>query len=230
MSRSLDPIFDWEMTEIEAKVYKVAVLWEKLTQKYLPGYMSAGKLPKKSDPRKSNLFRHCWKMVRETRGLLEEKDYQNYLIAQIIIIKAHKGYIAANAMCGDKAWVRWKVWEHLYKKKIAEKNIDAPEIDRKAVNPKIIKGIAKTKKFLFEHFKNQPTLDDIMKLAKSKLLFYVQSGKISYYYIVLSPWIKQTIVDMNSYFHVDLKIYEDHLDDAVKHFFNKEFNYEFEFM
>src|SRR5687767_4365124 len=104
-----DAIFQWKMTPDETEVYNLAVVYEREYKKIF-GEDTDGQsvrrnsIPKKGDPRKSNLFRHCWKLRRETRGLLESHEYKNYIHANLVIIRINKGHVEPNCICGDKAW------------------------------------------------------------------------------------------------------------------------------
>ena len=127
-----DAIFQWDMSPAEAEVYKLALVYEEEFLNTFKDHMDGlvrrkNSLPKRGDPRKSNLFRHCWKLRRETKGLLEPHQYRLYIRAnQTILLMNHKKgdkkgkvHVEPNAICGEKAWIRWKVYERWYNTKAA---------------------------------------------------------------------------------------------------------------
>jgi hypothetical protein len=103
-----EKIKKWGMSSAEIKAYKLAVIWEDLTQKMFPDVKLA-KLPKRGDPRKGSLFKYCWKLQRELNGIIEEKEYRLYITGNLVILKNNNGRIDPNAICGEKAWKRWKI-------------------------------------------------------------------------------------------------------------------------
>lgn len=159
-----DAIFQWNMTSQEAEVFAIACLYDQEFRKQF-GSETDGQtvrrntIPKRKDPRKSDLFFKCWRLRRETRGLLELSEYKNYIHANLLILKLHKAYVAPNAICGDKAWIRYKVWKRKFEQKLSEAGACAPPPNIDTINPKIIAQIDKTKKFLFEKCDGQPTLE-----------------------------------------------------------------------
>jgi hypothetical protein len=180
-----DPIFQWKMNAAEAAAYKLAVIWEQQTKKYFPDEKIT-RLPKKSDPRKSNLYRYCWKLVRETRGLLKPEEYKLYIIAQLQIIKKFKGRVEPNCLVGEKAWIRWRVWKRMFDRKMAEqKNI---EVNPPPADSSVVKDLDKTKLFLYEKCGGVPTPEKLQELTKGgKLYNWIDAGKISKVYLILSP-------------------------------------------
>lgn len=220
-------IFDFQMSEQEARVYKLAVIWEEETKKLFPGEQLA-RIPPKSDPRKCTLFKHCWKLARETRGLLQEHEYKLYIMGNLQILKANKGRVAPNVLCGDKAWVRWLVWKKMYDKKVAEINQTEPPPEM-AVPPKVQKEISFTKKFLFEKFDGEPTLEKLQASFKNgKIRVWIGSGKVSLYYIVLSPWVQTTIdlKQMEKDYGFDASLYQKNVTESILQYFRNEFAHE----
>lgn len=144
----LDAVFQWKMTPVEAEVFKLACVWVRETSKMFPRE-DIPKLPVKGDPRKSYLFKHCWRFHREVRGLLKPDDVPLYIHAQLFAMKAYKGRVDPNILCGDKAWLRWKLWKRAYDEKVAEReNLPPPPQIRNI--PLVAKELILTKKFLFE--------------------------------------------------------------------------------
>lgn len=222
-----DAIFEWKMTEQEGETYKLAITWEEQTKKVCPECKLA-KLPKRSDPRKSNLFRQCWKLLRETRGLLKPNEYKMYIIANIQIIVANNGRLEPNALCGEKAWIRWKVWKRLYDRKVLVKQGEAAP-PKLVIDPKVIKDLDCTKKFLFEKCDGEPTLSKIKTFFDKGKMSIWAGGKISYFYLVLSPWVASFMnpQELGKNLGFDPKVYEQKVSDDVRKLFQIEYDYEF---
>src|ERR1700692_2918490 len=83
----LEKIITWKLSEDETKAYKLALLWTKLLNKHLPEHSDRQMRLSRGNPRKSFIFKICWKLMRETRGILKEEDYEAYLMAQIFALK-----------------------------------------------------------------------------------------------------------------------------------------------
>lgn len=190
-----DTIFQWKMTSTEAEVLNLAVCYEREYRKLFTEIADGqdirrNSLPKKSDPRKSNLFRHCWKMRRETRGLLESHEYKLYILGNLTILKLQKAHVEPNGICGDKAWIRYKVWKRHYDQKVSDIAATAPPPSISTTNPKIIYQIDKTKKFLFERCEGQPTFEKIKSFVDNGIFkLWVATGKVSQFYVVLSSFM-----------------------------------------
>jgi hypothetical protein len=222
-------IIDFQMNEHESKAYKLAVIWEEETKKMFPEEKLA-RLPQKSDPRKCTLFKYCWKLMRETRGLLKDQEYKLYIMGNLQILRANRGRIEPNALCGDKAWIRWLVWKKMYDKKVAEINQATmpPELN---IPPQVQKEISCTKRFLFEKFEGEPTIEKLQTtIDRGNIRMWVKSGKISMYYLVLSPWIDKTIgLDkMEKDYGFDASVYKSKMTPSILDYFKNEFKHEYQ--
>lgn len=221
-------IFDYNMTEDEAKAYKMALIWESETKKMFPGE-SFTKLPAKSDPRKCTLYRYCWKMCRETRGLLKDEEYKLYIIGNLQILRVNKGRIEPNALCGDKAWLRWLVWKRMYEKKLSQMNQTEPPPEAN-LPAKVIKEISCTKRFLFEKSDGDPSIEKLKSfMDRGSLRVWIGSTKISLYYVILSPWIKKLVgvEKLEADYGFDANLYREKITDDVRRYFQNEFKHEF---
>lgn len=227
-----DAIFEWGMTPIEVEAYKLACLYE---QEFLKLYKGSddldgqgyrrNTLPKRGDPRKSNLYRYCWKLRRETRGLLTPEQYQTYVVANLTILQMNNAHVEPNAICGDKAWVRWKLWDRWMREKLAEKSAVVTPI--KGANPKILKDIDKTKKFLFEKCEGKPTYEKIKGFLDSGFFkMWVASGKVSPYYVIMSSYTKEHIQDLSQTCSFDPRLLQEKATKEVRAYFKEEFAHE----
>lgn len=223
----MQAIFEWSMSPDEAKAFRVACIWEEQCKKIFPGQRLA-KLPDKGDPRKCNLFKHCWKLIRETRGLIDESNYKDYINSNLNILKIHNARVEPNGICGDKAWVRFQVWKRLVEKAALKVMADTPPREL-VVNPKIMKELDCTKRFLFEKFDGQPTFDKTKIVAHDgKLKYWVSSSKVSHYYLLLSPWIKKmdALEKLAKGIGFDVTVYQTNVNEDLTEFFNREFKHE----
>ena len=222
-------ISHWHMTEIEAKAYKIARIWTIQVLRIFPDLTIYSKLPKSGDPRKSYVFKFCWKLVCLTRGLLQENEYKLYVIANLQILKVHKGHVDINALCGDKAWYRWLVWKRHFEIKSQQMAGDRL-LEEKQVDKKFFKEVGLTKKFLFEKCDGEPTLEKLQSFFSTpKMKMWVGASKVTPYYLILSPWVA-TVCDKTKLldkFQIDAGVYEQKLDEAAVKHFRKEFGHEF---
>lgn len=229
-----DTIFQYDMTLDEAEVYSLAVLYQsEFLKTFKPEEIDGqairrNTLPKRSDPRKSNLFRHCWKLRRETRGLLEADEYRPYILANLVILKANQAHIEPNAICGNKAWIRWKIWKRWHDRKLAELASLPPPPSISETDPKIIREIDRTKKFLFERCEGQPTKQKIQQFVEQGIFkIWVITGKVSQFYVSLSPFIlsKDNLMKECS---IDPNLISEMITEQVRRYFATEFKHEFQ--
>lgn len=231
----LEAILNWNMTPAEGEAFQLTIYYEQVFRELFGTEIDGqtyrrNSLPKKGDPRKSVLFRHCWKMRRETRGLLELHEYKNYIHANLFIIKINNGQVLPNCVCGDKAWIRYKVWKRKYDQKMADVSATTPLPSVSTTNPKIIAEIDRTKKFLFERCDGEVTLEKIGNFIKKGLFkLWIASGKVSAYYVALSPFVANSC-DISQLFSVcmsSLSVVQEKLTPEVRNYFRHEYHFEF---
>lgn len=231
----LSAIVEWNMSDDEAFVYKIACIYEREFLKMFNGGKSdfdgqtfkRNTLPKRGDPRKSYLFKYCWKLRRETRGLLESDQYHPYIYANFSIIKMNKGHIEPNCICGDKAWARWKLHQRWVREKMEEKASVAPRPSG-ASDQKICMALDTTKKFLFEKCEGKPTEEKIKDfLEKGFFKFWVMTGKVATYYCVLSPFLSESVNKIAESCSFDPPLVRQRITDGVRNYFKEEFEHEF---
>ena len=195
--QELKPILKYSMNDLEAKAFKIGLLWEKLVAQELPGERFTRH--KKGDPRKGSLFRHCYKLARETNGLLEDHEYKLYILAQLHVLKNLKdstgihAMVDCNCLVGDKAWVRWKMWKKHYEREALQPPT-ADEVEVSEVESRVIAELQRTRKFLQVQFKGNPTVEQYQKLAVDlTLVRWLTLGKMSPYYGLLSPLLHKAL-------------------------------------
>lgn len=221
MEWNLDPIFEYNMNPEETLAYKLGLLWMALTDKIFPDYRHSSNFPKKGDPRKSSLFKYCYKLARETKGLMELKDYKLYIAAQLQILKSIEignthPLISPACLVGDKAWIRWKVWKRKYDNIGKSKNLEEAGL-AKANFDDVKKELDKTKKFLDSKFGT--LTEETFKLKYKEIERNIALGTISGFYAALSPWVAQycKLGDL------DLEFFRN-VDSQTLEYFNKLFN------
>jgi hypothetical protein len=232
---SLEPIFDYKMTEQEAKAFKVCLIWMKMCQKILPDYKYS-RLPKDGDPRKCHLFKIAWKLLRETKGVLEEADLVHYIRAQLEILKGIKRpngshvLIDPVCLCGEKAWVRWKIWRRKYEVAKREQN-QQREVEERTPLFKIAQDLDRTKTFLSRFYNPSPSKSDVVDMVKTNnLRRWVVLGKVSPYYVLMSPFCRAAFQDLKiaEYFSaIDLAIYVKDITPETQAEFRTKFPQEF---
>lgn len=213
----LELILKYKMNDMEAKAYKLCLLYEELCLKEFPNERHI-KLSKKTDPRKTTIFKYCYKLLRETKGLFNEKDYYLYILAQFQVLKLVKegdihALIEPQILVGDKAWKRWKIWKKIYEKKMNSLNT-AEELGIVTSESKIKIQLNNTHKFLKKN--NCLTLEEI-KNRSSDIDRWISNGQISPYYVILSPLFSKIKMDL------DKSLYSPSITPGIEEFFKKEF-------
>jgi hypothetical protein len=219
----LEAIIEYNMPEQHAKAFKIALMWEKHVNVVFPKYR-ATKLPKKGDPRNGTLFRHCLKLVRETTGIIPDNEYELYVEAQLLIFKAISNngavlLVEPHILSGKPAWRRWKLWKRRYdlRENTTQPMDHTPLV---AQEEKVIAALKKTKEFLLKEYKGLPTQEQFHNnLIDGTLVRFITLGKISPYYVLLTPLISREFIDKLKF---DLSIYENDITDNVKYFFRNE--------
>lgn len=219
MEYNLDPIFEYNMNEEEALAYKVGLLWMDISYKVFPNYKHISGFSKKGDPRKSSLFKYSYKLIRETKGLIDIKDYKLYIAAQLHMLKAIEignthPLIGPWCFVGKKAWTRWRIWKQKYDNIGKSKTLKEVGLDKNNFE-EVKNELDKTKKFLDSKFGN--LTEDVFILKAKEIERYISLGMISGFYAVASPLVakycKLGDIDLNYYI----------LDDKGKNYFNEIF-------
>lgn len=221
-SNLLALIIDYQMTRTEAKAWKIAILYIYLVRQHFPDYKHYQVC--KGDPRRSHLFRHCYKLIRE--GRLQDKEYRPYISAQLQILKhidcgGSHPLISPNCLVGEKAWNRWLVWKKKFHKTSHIKSKE--EADVNVSSKKIINDLIATKQYLISKF-TELTEENIINSLKNRNLFkWTVLGFVSPYYLALSPLVNSWGGDLLESFAIDLSMYKANLTQEVRDFFSNEF-------
>jgi len=214
----------YKMTAEEEKAYKITLCWHDSLRKLFPDMASGRK--QKGDPRKSLVFKYCFKLQRETKDKLSEDEYHLYVFAQLDILKRinidnnEKPLININCLAGEKAWKRWKLWKYRYdalvkQKKSGIKNVNAPI---SISTEKVILGLKNTYEFLNKKLgKDYGFKEYKEKISNNDFKMWIILQKISPYYLILSNYFEKCkdLIDLNK-INIDLNIYKVSISDKTK--------------
>jgi len=188
----LEAIEKYNMDEMEANACRLAVMWLDQSRKTFPDYRHSKM--RKGDPRKSLIFKICYKLARESNGIIEKNEYSLYIRAQLDVLKyVNEGkltpLIDPNCLVGEKAWRRWNLWKKRYD---SFKNKPKDAVVTGIGYQKALEGIEKTKEFLVKTFGINLTFDKFKESYINNNIFrWINLGKISPYYLAMSPFIKK---------------------------------------
>lgn len=225
----LAPILEYQMTPLEAKAYKIGLLWEKLATKEFPNY-SIMRFRRDGDPRKSALFKYAYKLARETDGVVPDREYRLYITAQLQVLKGIRKdeihpLIVPNCLVGRKAWHRWRMWKSRWDKQMSKAQ-NSEDIDVNDTFSRIEAELKKTRKFLDKQLPESWTCENIEYSYKNKdMLRWVALGRVSPFYVLLSKCLSEVLghKDREGEFGVDLSVYKRSLTPSVEKAFKEIF-------
>jgi hypothetical protein len=135
IDKQLQLILEWKdpvWTQDMVLAFRLGQIYMELEKKYFPTE-SRAKYPKKGDPRTSELFRLCYKMVNDNKDKLKPQEYRLFMQAQLSILKNIKAgpasqlFYGPRCLIGDPAWGRWVVWSKYAKaQKVVESSSPEP--------------------------------------------------------------------------------------------------------
>lgn len=207
----------YKMDNIEKSAYRILLYWLEKSRKYFPN-LNHGKL-KKGDPRKSWIFKICFKLIRETAGLLDPENYELYVQAQLEVLKLlskkHFVNVDASILVGEKAWRRWRLWKTRY-----DTVMNKPNQVSFVVSPgtsKALKGLQDTFDFFNKRLNKIPTLEELKGFhASGDLFLWINFGKVSPYYLTISPFCQEIITEEEiKRLKFDPEIYKPCIDQEV---------------
>lgn len=237
MSEDLEAIFTYKMDGLQAMAYKIALMWQELCRKEFPDYRHGyGSSLPKGDPRKSYLFKICLKLVYETQGMVEPKDYRLYIVAQLQTLKSIRNeqgihaLIEPGCLVGDKAWKRWIGWKIDFERR-KDGRLSENLMRVNAVSPNlIILELGRTKKFFTEDFPIKANQDIIESCVRERLIRkWLSYKKISPYWAVMSPWMRHSLKKYPpaDALGLDLGVYSPACTEDIIKRFREIFDYEF---
>lgn len=225
--RDLEPIIRYRMDQVETKAYKIALMWQDECRREIPSEPYA-KISPGADPRKSLLFKYCFKLARETSGIVPDKDIQLYIRAQIQVLKSiNDGKVHAlidpHCLVGDKAWKRWKFWKSRYDKAISKPS-SSPAGQIRQSEGKAKSDIESTLALLA----GRGCTDASSFMARSpEIAGWIKAGELSGFYAALSPWVRRFVGDPSS-LDFDYHYYRASTTPQIERFFRERFAHEFD--
>lgn len=224
-SVNFDAAVYFGMDELEGRAYRVLTCWLERSRKMFPKV--AKTRMRKGDPRKSTLFKYAYTLVRKTQGLLDEDEYDLYVRAQLEILRViakhqeHPPVVDISCLCGEKAWRRWKLWKRKYDTKAKAIEGNAPT----APKDKVCFCLDRTKEWFVSAFGEMPDYDRFQETITNKNLFrWINQGKISPYYLVVSPYIARSFPQgMKEAADLDLEVYRPSITAEIEEYFRELF-------
>lgn len=229
MNTCLSVMAEYEMTPEEATAYKLCCIYHDTVLDTFPNYRHY-RMPR-GDPRKTSLFKYCYKLIQETQDKLKPQEYILYIKAQMDVLKAitKQGdlpLIQPACLVGEKAWTRWLMWKKRYeikKRKFQESKV-TPQIDQ------IKADLATTKGFLDQVLKGLGKEKVKGALDSHDMLLWVGRGQVSPYYFLLSPvvqdWLKSKKIEHLPPIQLDLDYYRKNITQEIIDHFGEQFAYE----
>lgn len=225
--KELEPIIRYKMDALESKAYKIALIWEEECRRELRGE-SFVRLKTNSDPRKSLLFKYCFKMARELKGIIKDSEIPLYIRAQIQVLKSIRdgdvhALVEPQCLVGDKAWRRWKMWKYKYDKKMSSPLV-SDDLRISMSEGKARAEIRSSFEFLSLMGCDQ---FEALESRKEDIHRWLKNGDLSCFYALLSPWIRKMFGEGEE-FEFDRLYYRASTTPALEEFFRETFNHEFE--
>ena len=222
MSDGLESILQYRMNEMEAKAYKISLMWEQITKQELPDYRHE-RVGSKGDPRKTSLFRYCYKLVTETKEQIPDNQYKLYVLAQIQMMKVLSNgnmhaLVTPAILVGEKAWVRWQIWKNKFERFCKNRQQSEQEKENKF---HVVAAIRGSHNFLLDKLGKVNEVTISQAIDDKRLLRWVNTEKISPYYILLCPHIQKRLNGDQSICNFDLDVYKSSITNEIEEEFKK---------
>lgn len=175
----------------EIKALMIYYFWNYYFLKLFPNIIER-KINNDSDPRSSYLYKYCYKLQKETNGILDEKDYKDYVYCQLKFLKNYREksnktiMVTPSILNVDKGWRKWKYFKYLMSKK--NQSIDKKTQYVNNDNLKIF--LLDDKKFL-ENKIGKVTSDNIVKNINN-IIFWNKIGGVSNYFLAMCGHIDKS--------------------------------------
>lgn len=227
MSWTLDAIIRYEMDDLQAKAFKLSLLWETLSQQQFPKLQHT-RLRTTGDPRKSHLFRICYKLVRDTLGLIPDPEYKLYILAQLHVLKHISDLVSVDPqiLTGERAWRRWKLWKRKYDSYIENQKITLKDTKTEINLQNIRIELEQTKTFLAQKLGSLTKEAISIAIKDHSFIKWVSMKRVSPYFVLLSPWVSEAIEgkQWDDVFLYDLSDYKMKINSDIEKLFKEIFN------
>jgi len=220
----------YRMSHDEGRTYYYSLLYLRLAREMFPGWRHGN--VRRGDPRKSELFRCCWKMLEETAAKgLSPTDREPFIRAQLVIFKANDDpdnppLVSPNCMVGPKAWARWCVWKgEAEKQRKAEKLVEVrPDYDMTLL------ALRATRDFLRKQ--EVETAERVWDALESgDMPRWIRVGQVSAAYVLMSPtaerWLAAKQKTLVEAFGHGVTAWVPRIDDKARDLFRRGFPYEY---
>lgn len=188
--------------------------WNFYFNKLFPNIIEKKFSPNK-DPRKSAVFKYCYKLQRETNGILKKDEYKDYVYCQLKFLKMYKDktnnavLVSPNILNLDRGWKKWKYFKYLLSKNnqsvsVKSKYVNNDNLKISLINDKnyLIKKIGKiNKRNISQNINN--------------ILFWHKLGDISVYFLAICDLIDKKMINK------DLSVYN--FDENARKLYNSIF-------
>jgi hypothetical protein len=176
----IEKIVKYKLDDQQVIAYKVCLMWVYFSRKMFPDYRHEpwGK----GNPKKTCLFKHCYKLVKKTWDLMNLEDYRDYIQVQLGVLKHFKEVLVNPAyLNGDRAWKRWMRW-----KNVRNKNISIISHEQKPVNLQVSSYLSVDRKNIINKF--GVVSKEILEKNTDLVVKMALVGKLSLFFVSLYPW------------------------------------------
>lgn len=219
--------FEMKFNDEETLAYQLCSYYLKTRNALFPNYRHSKTVKDIKNLKRSLLFKHVLKFIKENSHRFDSFQSMLYIRAQLEVLKkiqndGKKVLIEVNMLHGEQANRRWELW----KKWVREKN-NVSQIEYRFVESNLICDFERTKNIFENLMKNDLTLENYI-INASNILKFVILKKIAPIYIMLSEWAKklpeQIRIDIYDICKID-NIQDFNLDNAKK-LYNQYFPHE----
>jgi hypothetical protein len=195
--------------------------------------MVHGKFSRKKDPRNTGAYKYCYKAQREFKDTLEEKHYELYVKAQLLVLRfiseKYKNNLLVEPTClvGEKAWKRWKSFKYKYDKL---KNFSTKTVEIKPNLLKVRYELISTKDFLLSKLNyissmHQDFSAEPFVLSENNLIRWFNLRKISPYFVILNNDLNKRYEhkELSDLLKTDLLLYRQMINDKIKELYESIF-------
>jgi len=213
-------------TEEEVLAYQLVCAWVDLTQKLLPTYTHQ-KIARTGNIRKSIVFKHMLKFVRENNNKFKGFQFIIFMRAQLEIAKkliseGKRVLVDVSLLHGEKAHVRWAVW-----KKLITKNRQTQKAVYSYGETSLTAEFDKTFKTIMLLLGEDITIEKYT-LESPNILKFTILKRISPLYVLCSKWIQKLSdpIKTDILFFSNVENLKDFDLSKIEIFYNKYFNFE----
>jgi hypothetical protein len=215
------------MTQEETAAYQLLSYYIKMRRTIFPDYRHGRTIKNVKNIRKSILFKHMLKFLKENNHRFDLFHSTLFIRAQLEIMKkiqndGNKPLVEVNMLHGPQADRRWELW----KKWVKERN-NVSQINYVFVESNIVCDFEKTKKEICNMLNNEIDFNNYAAHASTILKLAILK-KISPIYVICSEWVKQLPEqiknDLNDLCNLD-NFKDFNLENAIN-LYKKYFGYE----